>query len=343
MIFGTDVSHHQGTVDFEAMRLQSNMMFSIVKCTEGAEEGTPFLDPKFDENWQKLLEQPPTNTANGMFRGAYHFARYDNRQGEGEKGGENEAKWFCKNMLRVGHFGEGALAPALDLEKYGGTPSENLAFVRGFIRVVEAELGRSPMFYTGPNVWDYQFGDSDEFIGYQLWEVKYKSYGDDPDRNPPRMTKSNELWPWQLWQWSGGGEFAYYEDKYGPIAGVKSGVADVNRFDGSYGDLAKFAQPYIVGDTPVPPDSNTFPVRWPQEIDLETLSNQSSMYVARVQGLLLAHGYGPDGLVGSNGLPDGKFGKKTKNYLEDFKAKRLLTVNTVMTLETWYALVLDAL
>ncbi|GAH13543.1 unnamed protein product, partial [marine sediment metagenome] len=113
-----------------------------------------------------------------------------------------------------------------------------------------------------------------------------------------------------------------------------------------YLELGKLARPFIVGEgpVPVPPiDSNTFSVRWPREIDLETLRNQTSMYVARVQGLLLAHGYGPDGLVGSTGLPDGKYGTKTKECLAEFKQGRNLPGDTLMTLETWYALMLDQL
>ncbi len=342
MIFGTDVSYHQGTVDFEAMRTESNMLFSIVKCTEGADEGTPYIDPKFEENWAKLLDLPPTDPGKGMYRGAYHFARYDNRQDEGETGGENEAKWFCKVLKEAGGYSDGCLPPALDLEKWDGTVSNNLAFVRGFIRVVEAELGRSPMFYTGVNVWYYKFGDSDEFVAYPLWEVKYQSNGWEEDGTPPRMTKNNGHWPYVLWQWSGGGEWTYYKDKYGDIAGVKSGVCDVNRFDGTYDDMAELAQPFLVDENPT--TDATHLVIAPNEVDLETLRGTTSPYVARVQGLLLAHGYGPSGLTGNDGLPDGKFGNKTKAYLGEFKdGLGIPGGDSVMTLGTWDALVVSAL
>lgn len=350
MIFGTDVSKHQGTVDFEAMRTESDMMFSIVKCTEGAEEGTPFVDPKFYENWDKLLDLPPTDPDKGMYRGAYHYCRYDNRQDQGEAGGENEAKWFCKVLQQVGYYEEGCLPPALDLEEWEGTPENNLAFVRGFIRVVESELGRSPMFYTGENVWYYKFADSDEFINYPLWEVKYQSDGWQDSANPPRMTKNKGFWPWSLWQWSGGAEFKYYEEKYGPISGVPSGVADVNRYNGTYDEMGKtLATPFLISEPdpdPTPPDGamGTAPILIPNEVDLELLRGKVSPYVARVQGLLLGHGYGPDGLVGSNGLPDGKFGTKTSGHLGDFKSKNGIPGGpSVISLGTWNALVVSAL
>lgn len=350
MIFGTDISKHQGTVDFEDMRIKSDMMFSIVKCTEGAEEGTPFIDPKFKENWEKLIDLPPDDPDKGMYRGAYHFARYDNRQDQGEAGGENEAKWFCKVLKEVGHYGKGCLPPAIDLEIWEGIDQNNLAFVRGFIRVVEAELGRSPMFYTGVNVWYYKFADSDEFIDYPLWEVKYQNDGWSSIATPPQMTKENGDWPWSLWQWSGGGEFNYYDLQYGSIAGVPSGVADVNRYDGTYEEMGHvLATPFLVGEPGLPPQlpsrsDGASPLVIPDEIDLDTLRGKASPYVARVQGLLLGHGYGPDGLVGSNGLPDGKFGDRTRDCLGDFKSKLGLPGGaSVMTLGTWNELVVSKL
>lgn len=337
MIFGVDVSAHQGTVDFRAMREGNDVRFAIIKCTEGAEEGTPFLDDKFDENWEKLMALDPrdSNPEEAVYRGAYHFARYDNRQGQGEARGENEAKWFCKNMIRVGAYGNagGCLPPALDLEKWEGTAENNLAFVRGWLRVCEAELGRSPMFYTGINTWSSShFEDSDEWVEYPLWEVKYRQNGWEASENPPQMTKRNKPWPWTLWQWSGGvtsdADLRYYLQKYGPIAGVPSGSCDVNRFDGTVNDLHTLSQLGIIGgDNPTePPVTNPsspfYNVLAPSTVYLEMLRGEYSDYVARIQGLLMGNGYGPGGLVASNGLPDGRYGDKTRDTLELFKSDR---------------------
>jgi len=337
MIFGVDVSAHQGTVDFLAMREQNDMMFAVIKCTEGAEEGTPFLDAKFNENWEKLMALDPRcgPTGQTMCRGAYHFARYDNRQDQGETGGENEAKWFCKNMKRVGGYEHdgGALPPWLDLEKWDGTAENNLAFVRGWLRVCEAELGRSPMFYTGINTWaSSHFNDSDEWVEYPLSEVKYRQNGWEASESPPQMTKRNKPWPWTFWQWSGGitseADLRYYLQKYGPIAGVPSGSCDVDRFDGTPADLHTLSQLGIVGDAnppepPVPnPSSPFYNVLAPSTVYLEMFRGEHSDYVARIQGLLMGNGYGPSGLVGSNDLPDGRYGDKTRDTLERFKSDR---------------------
>ncbi len=354
MIFGVDVSAHQGTVDFRAMRRDNDMRFAIIKCTEGAEEGTPFLDDKFNENWAKLMELDPTSAPpeDAIYRGAYHFARYDNRQGQGEAGGENEAKWFCKNMKLVGGYEHdgGCLPPWLDLEKWDGTAENNLAFVRGWLRVCEAELGRSPMFYTGINTWaSSHFEDSDEWVEYPLCEVKYRQNGWEEDEAPPQMTKRNKPWPWTFWQWSGGvtseADLRYYLQKFGPIAGVPSGSCDVDRFDGDINDLHALSQLGIVGDSAPPihvPSSPFYNVLAPNEVYLEALRGEYSDYVARIQGLLMANGYGPSGLVGGNGLPDGRYGDKTRDALEKFKSDRGISDGLTpgwVTPATWNSLI----
>jgi lysozyme len=45
-IRGIDVSHHQGGIDWLAVKA-SNTRFAYIKATEGAS----FRDPKFSENW----------------------------------------------------------------------------------------------------------------------------------------------------------------------------------------------------------------------------------------------------------------------------------------------------
>jgi len=358
MIFGSDVSAHQGTVDFLAMRQENDFLFSIIKCTEGAEEGTPFLDDKFNENWDKLMDLDPRTRPPGraMYRGAYHFARYDNRQGQGEAGGENEAKWFCKNMKSVGGYESngGCLPPALDLEKWDGTAENNLAFVRGWLRVCEAELGRSPMFYTGINTWSSShFEDSDEWVEYPLWEVKYRSNGWEEDAEPPQMTKRNKPWPWTFWQWSGGvtseADLRYYLQQFGPIAGVPSGSCDVNRFDGDIDDLQRLSKLGLVSASQPPveppvhnPSSPFYGVLAPNTVYLEMLKGTRDDYVARIQGLLMANGYGPSGLVAGNGLPDGLYGNKTRDELEKFKSDRGVSDDLPpghVTPATWNALI----
>ena len=56
---GVDVSHHQGGIDWRALRA-SGVRFAYIKATEGAH----FRDPRFAENWRRSGEagsRPPTS------------------------------------------------------------------------------------------------------------------------------------------------------------------------------------------------------------------------------------------------------------------------------------------
>jgi GH25 family lysozyme M1 (1,4-beta-N-acetylmuramidase) len=339
MIQGLDVAHHQGNVDFAEVA-GDGFRFCVCKATEGAD----YEDPKFRENMRKIAELRVTDPS--FFGGAYHFARPDNRTGRA--GGETEGRWFSQVLNEVSaEYGfsieSDFLEPALDFEKYSDSSgTENIPWIEGFLDVLKNETGRDGMIYTGPNVWMYEVSNTTQFNGWPLWEVTYSSQGSNPTAQPPRMPKNEPdepYWEWTFWQWSGGGDYAYYFREFGDIAGIPSGIADVNRLNGGEERLLELAN---AGHLPPPPVNVTWP-RPPEQIDLNDLRGSYSEYVARVQGLLLAHKYGPSGLTGSNGLPDGLMGNKTETYLEDFKSKRALAANTVVDWDTWWALAYDNL
>lgn len=339
-IHGLDIAHHQGNVNFSEVA-GDGFRFCICKATEGAD----YEDPKFRQNMEKIAELRLTEDAS-FYGGAYHFARPDNRSGR--SGGETEGRWFCKVLKEVSaEYGfsieEEFIEPALDFEKYSDeNGTTNIPWIEGFLAVLEGETGRGGMIYTGPNVWMYEVSNTTQFNDRPLWEVTYSSQGTNPTANPIRMPKNEPdepYWNWTLWQWSGGGDYDYYYRQFGPIAGVPSGIADVNRLNGGEEQLRELAN---AGGGPPPPPEYTWP-RPPEQLDLNTLRGSYSDYVARVQGLLLAHKYGPDGLTGSNGLPDGLMGNKTEGYLKDFKSKHALPADTVVDWDTWWALAYDLL
>lgn len=342
LIQGLDVAHHQGDVNFAEVA-EDGFRFCICKATEGAD----YEDPSFRENMEKIAELRENDPL--FYGGAYHFARPDNRTGRA--GGETEGRWFSQILRDVSAelgfpIDGGFLEPALDFEKYSDqNGSTNIPWIEGFLDVLESETGRNGMVYTGPNVWMYEVSNTDEFNDWPLWEVTYSSQGSDPAAQPPRMPKNEpdkEYWEWTLWQWSGGGDYAYYYRQFGNIAGIPGGIADVNRLNGGEDRLRELANDEKPPDPPDPPTSLTWP-RPPTQLDLNTLRGSYSDYVARVQGLLLAHRYGPDGLTGSNGLPDGLMGDKTDGYLRDFKSKHMLLADAVMDWDTWWALAYDLL
>ena len=60
--------------------------------------------------------------------------------------------------------------------------------------------------------------------------------------------------------------------------------------------------------------------------------------VGRVQGLLLAHGHGPDGLVARTGRPDRIFGPATEDAVRDLQRSRGFTVDGIVGPETYRGL-----
>lgn len=231
MLPGIDVSHHQGPVDFAAVAA-AGFRYAFVKATDG----TGDRDRRFAENWTKLLDLDGR-----IYRGAYHFARPESVGGVEDA--KAEARDFCATLQAVGGYGSGCLPPVLDFESYSDQgPAENEQWVAAWVGEVEHRLGRSPMIYTGPNVWRFELGNSERFTRLPLWVVKYKRA---PDRDP-----TNTLglpWPrWTFHQWSGGGKFAFG----GPVPGVR-GVCDQNLFAGGEPELAALA---LVHEAPPCPD-----------------------------------------------------------------------------------------
>jgi len=289
-INGIDISHHQGTVDFDAVQA-SGQRFVVVKATEGA----TYRDPKFESYWRELVQRQDK-----MVRGAYHFARPDNQVGK--DGGYREADNFCRALESVGGYTTGCFCLALDFETYSpSTRVENEPFIRGFAERVTERLGRKVTIYTGANIWNYEVGNTLEFSDLRLWLA---SYTRSPDfRNPPLMPKGIGGWPVKIWQWSGGGDFAYAT----PIPGV--GVVDRNAWLGTLEELHDAA--WMLRPEPAP---ELTPGVMPTG-SYEAIAGDKST-VRRLQGLLLAKGLGPEGLVGPDGKPDGELGPKTRMYLD---------------------------
>lgn len=331
-LLGLDVRSNQGDIDFAKVQA-AGFRFCICMATEGAD----YQDSTFVTNMQRIRD---LGAGSGFYPGAYHFARPDHRAGK--SGGETEAKWFCRVLQSTAKqlgisLARDFIEPVLDMETYDESDSsDNVAWVEGFLGVVASETGRQGMIYTGPNYWRYQVGDTDRFAkaGIPLWQVKYGKTGSDPTQSPPRMPNDTRKTQWDasLWQWSGGGDYAYYNAQHGAIPGIPSGIADVNRVMGDESLLARLAaaSPTSGATTGLPTST----------IDLRDRRNRTSTTTARVQGLLLSHGYGPEGLVsGKTGRPDGIGTDATENALMRFKASVGLPGDAVLDDQTWWMLV----
>jgi GH25 family lysozyme M1 (1,4-beta-N-acetylmuramidase) len=340
-LLGIDVSEGQGTIDFAQVR-DAGFCFCICKASEGAD----FQDPTFLQNLQRIRD---LGSGAPFYAGAYHFARPDHRTGL--SGGETEGKWFCKVLQDSARslgisLTRNFIEPVLDMEIYDKSDAgDNVSWIQGFLRVVQSELGRTGMVYSGPNYWKYQVGGTDQFAaaGIPLWQVKYDAQGNNVTQLPPPMLTgtSQTAWTASLWQWSGGGDYAYYQQQRGAIPGIASGIADIDRVMGDMSLLQRLAaasDPIIV----VPDSTSDFATL--PTVDLNDRRGRQSSTTARVQGLLLSRGYGPSGLVSSKtGQPDGVFGSGTASALAKFKSSVGLPADTVVDARTWQALVQQGL
>jgi lysozyme len=128
-VHGIDVSHHQGAIDWEAVK-RDRVAFAYVKATEGAD----WRDPRFDENWDGAGRA-------GIPRGAYHYFTFCTP-------GATQAD----NFLAALRASDGDLPPVADVEFTGNcTRWESIARIRAelatFLDRVEAGAGRRPILY----------------------------------------------------------------------------------------------------------------------------------------------------------------------------------------------------
>lgn len=126
---GIDVSHHQGNVEWQAVRT-AGADFAYIKASEGGD----LRDERFAENWRGA-------EAAGIKRGAYHFFTLC-------KPGREQATNFIAVVPRE----PDALPPALDLE-FGGNcaarPSRDalLREIATFIEMAEAHSEKPVVLY----------------------------------------------------------------------------------------------------------------------------------------------------------------------------------------------------
>lgn len=146
---GVDVSHHQGTIDWAALKTDG-IAFAYIKASEGGDFG----DPKFAENWRQAGRA-------GIARGAYHFFTLC------RKGGEQ-----ARQFISVVPKSPGALPPAVDLE-FGGNcakrPSRAALQIEltKFLKAVEAHYRSKPILYVTRAFHDAYLRGA--YPGYGFW------------------------------------------------------------------------------------------------------------------------------------------------------------------------------
>lgn len=326
MIQGIDVSASQGRIDWTKVR-DDEIRFAFIKATEGAD----YKSKAFDRNWAGAK-------AGRLWRGPYHYGRPDNREDPAP-----EVEWMYEV---VGPLGDGDLPPVLDMEKWnsGLNPRDLTQWCINWGTLARAKWpNRRPVLYTYQSFWYYQLTGSTHPVSqrptaaqleqlwatFDLWQADIRSESpDDPDPfNPPWDPDQMDPYYWSWWQYS----------HTGRVDGISGGV-DLDQTHLSEAELLmRYGEPGGVDElwTPSAPTEPIEPI--PQ-------SSVRSETVARLQGLLLAHGYGPTGLVGSNGRPDGKMGPKTQAALVDYcNTVSIPSDGQSVSWPVWWSLLFDGL
>jgi len=170
-IYGIDVSHWQGDIDWSALKID----FAILK----ASQGTAMVDNKLEQNKFRARKQ-------GILLGYYHYAN----GGDARK----EAEHFVKS---VGEILPGEFL-VLDWEINHATPD---AWCRAFLDRVFELTGIRPLFYTyeariKSTNWDKVIAGN-----YGLWIAKY-------GKNDGTMGAQPFIGKWGfyvIWQYSSAG------------------------------------------------------------------------------------------------------------------------------------------
>ena len=171
-VTGVDVSHYQGTIDWEKLAGQ-NLDFAFIKATEGSSH----VDECFYDNWQKAGKTD-------LCIGAYHFFSFDSA-------GETQAQLYIDT---VGNL-NGKMAPVVDVEFYGDKESnppskdEVVEQLGNMLSALEECYQVKPVIYTTYKVYNSYI--KDEFEEYPLWirNVYYQ----------PLIIAGNK---WTFWQYT---------------------------------------------------------------------------------------------------------------------------------------------
>ena len=168
-VHGIDVSHHQGTIDWDAVKATEKgeypIRFAFMKATEGGD----YKDSRFAENFRGAGEV-------GIIRGAYHFYNPNTDP-------VRQADFFISQVRLV----KGDLAPVLDVERKPRDKVQLQADLKKFLHRLEQHYGMKPIIYTSFK-YKTRYLDDPELDAYPFWIAHYYvdtlSYGG----------------PWHFWQ-----------------------------------------------------------------------------------------------------------------------------------------------
>jgi len=170
-LFGIDVSHYQGDVDWdEPLKIQDSfpVSFVFVRATAGKD----LKDRKFESHWKDLKRK-------NIIRGAYHYYRPN----------ENSFQQ-ADNFIKTVKLEKGDLPPVLDIENIPSSQSlDSLRLgLRRWLKRIENHYGMRPIIYSGEDFYNKHLYE--EFPDYLIWVANYNFFVE-------RMEED-----WHFWQFS---------------------------------------------------------------------------------------------------------------------------------------------
>ncbi len=206
---GIDVSFYQGTINWASVAA-SGKAFAYARATRG----TDYTDPTYAANRSGAR-------ANGIYVGAYHFARPDQGNPRGQ----------ADRLVDIGQYSRDGrtLPPMLDIEWpaeggdacYGLSTGAMVSWISAFVDQVRVRTGQRPMIYTNANWWNPCTGGNAGFGANPLFIARYAN---DPGTLPAGWSN------WTLWQHTSSGS----------VPGI-AGNVDLDVFNGTLAGLAALA------------------------------------------------------------------------------------------------------
>lgn len=167
-VYGIDVSHHQGRINWDEVAAMNANNISIDFALMKATEGITRQDMLFDRNWKQAQKS-------GIMRGAYHFFLPS-----------RDAAKQAENFINVVELSPGDLPPVLDIEVTNRKSKKEI--VEGALewcRIVEEHYGMKPVIYTSPKYYSTYLAD--DFGDYPLWIAHY-------DKARPGIGRKFQFW-----------------------------------------------------------------------------------------------------------------------------------------------------
>lgn len=164
---GIDVSHYQGTIDWDDVVNGTKISYVYLKATEGA----TFIDDTYRRNLEEARRV-------GLSVGSYHFYRPNVSP-------EEQFRNLTSNVLPD----EQDLVPIIDIEHRGKVSEDQfIGDLTKFIKMVEQYYGRKPMLYSYQNFYNRHF--TGLFQNYPWMIAKYKT-------ERPQLTDGQRYVMWQ--------------------------------------------------------------------------------------------------------------------------------------------------